>query len=265
MKRIYAMLLCAVLATSLVLPAYASETPSEIEAAGAALRERGIYQGDESGNLQLGRGLNRAELAMILARLDGGVDEDLDWYDWACYFTDVPGWAKGCVGYCVMGGLLKGYGDQRFGASDPVTPNVASTVVLRACGYGSGEEVNWDYKTAASYAVSQGLLSQSTAQAAVITRGELAVLIHRALERRRTVPISMSPRRSPASTGSVRTTGAGRTSPGRPTPPSSPASMTGRSTIPSGRRLWTGGRRTARETAAPTPWCLRITTAKSCR
>ncbi len=72
---------------------------SEIQQAGAILRDRGVYQGDASGNLNLDKGLTRAELAAILTRLEG--ETNPEFYAWAFYFQDVPAWAKPYVGCCV--------------------------------------------------------------------------------------------------------------------------------------------------------------------
>ena len=139
--------------------------------------------GDQNGNLNLGSRLNRAELAVLLTRLRGGVEElqaNVAYYERGCKFTDVPAWAKLYVGYCVRNNLVAGYDALRYGAGDPVTPAAACTVVLRACGVRDGEGSIWNYSTACSYAVSLGWIDESTARADAITRGEMAVLIYRA-------------------------------------------------------------------------------------
>jgi len=181
MKKLHSVLLCAVLALSLACPAFASEPPITPEAAGAILREQGIYQGNGSGDLMLDKGLTRAELAAILTRLHGEGQIDPNHYTWACYFKDVPEWAKPYVGYCVANLLVTGYNETQYGPNDLVTPAMACTVVFRCCGYESGEGSVWTYGTACEHAVSLGLLSQATAQASIITRGEMAVLICQAL------------------------------------------------------------------------------------
>ncbi len=191
-KTLYA-LLCMALVLSLACPAFASEVPLTPEAAGAILRERGIYQGDASGDLMLDKGLSRAELAVLLTRLHGEGEVDPSIYTWACYFTDVPGWARPYVGYCVANLLVSGYDSTRYGPSDPVTPAMACTVVFRCGSYEHGEGSDWTYRTACDYAVSLGLISQSTAQAPIITRGEMAVLICRTLKQNETTPANPEP------------------------------------------------------------------------
>ena len=53
MKRITLIGLCIIISLFMTAPAFAAEQPAEIESAGAYLQERGIYQGDGSGNLML--------------------------------------------------------------------------------------------------------------------------------------------------------------------------------------------------------------------
>lgn len=180
MKRITSFALGIILSLSLSVPAFATEQPAEIEAAGLYLHEQGIYLGDSSGDLMLDKGLTRAEMAAILTRLHGEGEVNPDHYSWACYFTDVPAWAKPYVGYCVANLLVSGYDESHYGPNDMVTPAMACTVILRCCGHGDSENSVWTYSSAGQYAASLGLISQSTAQASIITRGEMAVLISRA-------------------------------------------------------------------------------------
>jgi len=182
-RKILTMALAFALCLGITAPAFAAEDPAEIGTAAAFLRERGIMLGDAKGDMQLERGLSRAELATLLSRLHGGASVNTAIYDWACYFTDVPAWAKPYVGYCVANLLVTGYDETRYGPNDPVSPAMACTVVLRCCGYGDGEGIEWTYATASEHAAGLGLISQSTARAATITRGEVAVLICRALNR----------------------------------------------------------------------------------
>ena len=192
-KKFLAMALACILSLSMAVPALAAEQPEEIEAAGAYLREQGIYQGDNSGNLMLDKGLTRAEMAAVLTRLHGEGEVNPEYYTWACYFTDVPDWAKPYVGYCVASLLVTGYDASHYGPNDPVNPAMACTVVLRCCGYKSGEGSEWNYNTACDYAVNLGLISQSTVQAATISRGEMAVLIYRAQKQGKEPPVKPEP------------------------------------------------------------------------
>ena len=183
MKKTVCALLCAALAVTLACPAFAAEPAAEVNEAGVYLRERGEYQGDSTGSLMLGKGLTRAELAAVITRLHGEGEVNPEHYTWACYFADVPAWAKPYVGYCIANLLVSGYDSSRYGPNDPVNPAMACTVVLRCCGYADGEGSAWSYSTACDYAVSLGLISPSTVQSPTITRGEMAVLIRRALQK----------------------------------------------------------------------------------
>lgn len=193
MKKLCSIFLCSALILSMASPAYAVDNPLSPEEAGAYLHELGIYQGNGTGDLMLDKGLTRAELAVILTRIHGEGDVAPEQYTWACYFTDVPAWAKGYVGYCTAMLLVNGYGNMRFGAGDPVTPAPACTVILRAYGYEAGEGSVWNYNTACSYAVGLGLINQAAVQAAEITRGDMAVLICRAMQKGAAQPAPLPP------------------------------------------------------------------------
>lgn len=191
MKRFTALFLCLAIVLTLPFPVYGAG--DEARQAGEYLRQRGVYEGDTSGDLMLDKHLTRAELAAILTRLHGEGQVDATHYAWACYFADVSGWAKSYVGYCVASLLMKGYDSQRFGPEDPVTPAAACTVTLRACGYEQGEGTDWRYDTACAYASSLGLLPEGAAQASEITRGDMAILLYRALEKPLQKPTGSQP------------------------------------------------------------------------
>lgn len=183
-QRLFSHGVTLLLCLSLACPALAAEVPLTPEAAGAILLEQGIYQGDGSGDLMLDKGLTRAELAAILTRIHGEGVVDPKQYAWACYFTDVPEWAKPYVGYCTANLLVKGYGDQRYGSGDPVTPAAACTVVLRLYGHADNEGSAWAYDTACTYAMGLGLIEEAAVQGPEINRGDMAVLICNAAQKR---------------------------------------------------------------------------------
>lgn len=181
MKKITSALLCVVLMLSLACPALAVGQVPEVETAAAYLKELGILAGDQNGDLRLNDGLTRAHLATILTRLQGNPDHvqaEQAYYISQCQFSDVPEWARLYVGYCYANGLMAGYGGGVFGADDGVTPQAACTVVLR---YLDLPEVTWDYSTACQTALELGLVTPEATAKAEISRGDLAVLLYRAL------------------------------------------------------------------------------------
>ncbi|NBI11495.1 S-layer homology domain-containing protein [Colidextribacter sp. OB.20] len=179
MKRILTLLLCAALTLSLVVPSLAAQ--SEQETAAAWLKENGILTGDQNGNLNLDSSLTRAELAVILTRLSddtGDMGRNAAYYRTICPFTDVPEWAMPYAGYCAEKKLMAGYGNKQFGPNDPVTPAAACTVMLR---YLDCPANQWSYATACDKATELGLLPVEAAAGPSITRGNIAILIYRAL------------------------------------------------------------------------------------
>ena len=180
-KRYVAMMLGLVLVLSLSMPTMAADADEQTRAADRMV-ELGIYKGDQNGNLNLDQGLSRAELAALLTRIRG--DEGLvtgnpSAYAAKCLFTDVPDWAKTYVGYCADNSLMNGYSTTQFGPGDPVTPGQACTVILRHLQY---PETDWSYLTATVKAASVGLVPDSGMEGATITRGNMAIIISRALE-----------------------------------------------------------------------------------
>lgn len=185
MRKLNRLILYVALLFTIICPAHAAQ-PQQIYPAdaGAYLRELGIYRGDHSGNLMLDKNLTRAELAVILARLnddDGEFAAYPDGFAYLCSFSDVPDWARSAVGYCWNRGLIKGFGNGLYGSGDSVTPAAACTVILRVCGYRDTEGVDWNYSTAGAYAVRLGLIDKPMLQHAEITRGDMAVLIYHAM------------------------------------------------------------------------------------
>lgn len=181
MKRILTLLLCTALALSLAVPALAAGVQTEQETAAAWLKENGILTGDQNGNLNLSSGLTRAELAVILTRLSDetkDMDRNAAYYRTICPFTDVPEWAMPFAGYCSEKKLMAGYGNKLFGPNDPVTPAAACTVMLRYLDYPASQ---WTYATACDKVSELGLLPGSASEGPSITRGNISVLIYRAL------------------------------------------------------------------------------------
>ena len=131
--------------------------------------------------MMLSSGLTRAQLAAILTRMTvdwGHLEADKAFYEGQCPFIDVPQWAKCYVGYCYSTGLMMGYATSIFGAYDGVTPAAACTVVLR---YMAIPDTEWDYANAVQTALSMDLITAEASARNEVTRGDLAIMLYRAL------------------------------------------------------------------------------------
>ena len=175
MKKLCLVALSITLAVVLACPALA--TSSEEEIAAEYLKEQGILEGDQNGDMNLASGLTRAQLAAVLTRLNGNqehVQAEQEFYISQCKFPDVPAWARLYVGHCYFNSLMVGYDTGVFGADDGVTPAAACTVVLR---YMDLPDIQWDYNTACQTALDQGLTTAEAVAKTEITRGDLAIML----------------------------------------------------------------------------------------
>ena len=172
----------AMTAALLTGPAQAAESPSPQEIAATRLQAEGLMNGDEHGDLHLDKGLTRAELACLISPIvlnPEHVAWERDYYAKLCTtnFSDVPEWAQVAVGVCASMGVVAGYGDGRFGSDDPVSPQMACTIMLRYL-----ERDGWTYVTACGKAVELGLAQAETLEGATITRGDMALLLTGSLD-----------------------------------------------------------------------------------
>lgn len=117
-------------------------------AAADALYELGLFNGvgnDASGNplYALDRAPTRYEIVTMLVRLLGK-EEEANAQMWNTPFTDVAEWAKPYVGYAYVHGLTNGVDATRFDGSSTATKEQYATLVLRALGYTSGVDFQWN-------------------------------------------------------------------------------------------------------------------------
>lgn len=172
----------AMTAALLTGPAQAAESPSPQEIAATRLQAEGLMNGDEHGDLHLDKGLTRAELACLISPIvlnPEHVAWERDYYAKLCTtnFSDVPEWAQVAVGVCASMDVVAGYGDGRFGSNDPVSPQMACTIMLRYL-----ERDGWTYVTACGKAVELGLAQAETLEGETITRGDMALLLTGSLD-----------------------------------------------------------------------------------
>lgn len=161
MKRVLSLVLALVMVLGTLPMAFAAD-----ETAGEMLQAAGFVAGDENGNLMEENALTRAELAVLVAELNG-VKENAKTYAIAPEFKDVKAddWFGPYVAYAAKEGWFKGDDEGNFNPTATVSDQTMATVMLRALGY----EPAWD--TAVSEAKAMGL-PVDAASASSMTRGE---------------------------------------------------------------------------------------------
>ena len=185
MKKTISLLLCLVMLLGCGATALAAED-SGLQAA-ETLHSLGLFKGtgeDENGApvYALEKTATRAEALVMLIRLLG--EEDAALSSPASHpFTDVPEWADRYVAYAYEKGLTRGVSETNFGTTKNATAQMYLTFVLRALGYSdSGDEPDFTYREAVSYAVKMGLPSGEGDQ---FLRSDMAVISLSALEQPR--------------------------------------------------------------------------------
>ncbi len=189
-KRFPALALCLTLLLCIAAPATADG--SELDDAVRFVTEQKIFEGDDNGNLNLDSGLTRAELAVILTRLEfsqppGDLSE---WEAWGRArfsdpetrynkFSDVPDWALPYIEYCYQMGYMRGVGGNLFDPQGTVNPKMACTVMLRYCRIAV---TDWDYDTSVSKAQALGIAPADGVSGDTILRGTMAVVIHKGIQ-----------------------------------------------------------------------------------
>ena len=116
--------------------------------AAGVLYDLGLFSGvganqDGSPDYDLDRAMTRAEAVTMLVRLLGKEDTAMAG-TWDLPFTDVPDWAAPYVGYAVSRGLTNGVDEGVFGSSARVTATQYLTFLLRALGYSSETDFQWN-------------------------------------------------------------------------------------------------------------------------
>lgn len=156
-------------------------TPQE---AAQSLYELGLFNGtgtDANGNpiFDLDRAPTRHEAVTMLVRLLGK-GEEAENGTWNTPFTDVADWAKPYVGYAYANGLTSGTSATTYSGDAPVTASQYLTFVLRALGYSSGTDFQWDraWELSDSLGITNG---QYNADTTAFTRGDVAIISYNAL------------------------------------------------------------------------------------
>lgn len=145
-RRFLSMLLVGTMLFS--MPITASAASTQAQTAADTLHSLGLFNGtgtDASGKpiYQLDRAATRAEATTMLVRLLGKEDEAKSG-TWSTPFTDVPAWAQPYVGYAYTNKLTTGTSATTFGGSQAISATQYLTLVLRAMGYESGTDFEWN-------------------------------------------------------------------------------------------------------------------------
>lgn len=143
-----AVLLALILALACGMAPAVSAAGSEAVKAADTLNALGLFSGtgtDARGKpiYDLDRAPTRAEAVTMLVRLLGK-ENQAKAGTWTTPFTDVEEWAKPYVGYAYANKLTSGTGATTFGGSSAMTATQYLTLVLRALGYESGTDFQWD-------------------------------------------------------------------------------------------------------------------------
>lgn len=182
-KRLISFILTVVMLFAIVPTAFAAS--DKAVAAANALHELGLFNGtgtDANGNpvYDLDRAPSRHEAVTMLVRLLGKETEAQNG-TWNTPFSDVAEWAKPYVGYAYTNGLTAGTSATTFGGNGTVTAAQYITFVLRALGYESGVDFQWDksWELSDSIGLTNGEYNANTSK---FTRGDVAIISNNALQ-----------------------------------------------------------------------------------
>jgi hypothetical protein len=181
MKRLLLLFLTILLVCAMVPTAFAAS--SDATQAADALYALGLFNGtgtDANGSpiYDLDRTPTRQEAIAMLVRLLGK-EADAAGGTWEIPFTDVADWAKPYVGYAYANGLTSGTSATTFGGSAAVSATQYITFILRALGYESGTDFQWNESWKLSDQL--GITSGQYGTATTFTRGDVAIISYAAL------------------------------------------------------------------------------------
>lgn len=182
MKRVVSIILILGLLCGMG-PAVLASNQEAIDAADA-LYALGLFKGtgtnaDGSPTYELDRAPTRHEAVTMLVRLLGKEEEAITG-TWETPFTDVADWAKPYVGYAYANGLTNGTGKTTFDGELLISVSQYLTFVLRALGYESGKDFEWNkaWELSDSIGVTNGEYNENTD---TFLRSDLAIISYSAL------------------------------------------------------------------------------------
>jgi hypothetical protein len=184
LKRLWRIALAAVLVFGLLPPAgiAASAESSVPEKVLFDLSSFGIIKEDEGGGYDPGRIATRAEFSAILVRALG---MDAWGISTAPLFVDVTpsDWFYHEVSILVLSGIVNGYGDGYFRPDEPVSPEAAAKMLVKALGYDFKAEAVGGYPFGYTVIAAElGLFKGLSLSGASATRGDLFIMLYNSLD-----------------------------------------------------------------------------------
>lgn len=178
-SKLLALGLSALLTLSIALtPAAAAKSADQYAA--EVLYELNLFQGmgtlpDGSPDFSLDTTPTREQAITMLVRLLGK-EAEATGGSYASPFTDVSDWARPYVSYAYRNGLTTGTSTTTFSGSDAATATQYLTFLLRALGYTSGTDFQWDSAWTLTNELMITAPGQYTAATTSFTRGDVAQL-----------------------------------------------------------------------------------------
>lgn len=181
-KKLIGLFMAMVMLCSMMPTAFAAS--DEATAAANELYSMGLFNGtgtDANGNpsFDLDRTPNRHEAVTMLVRLLGK-EAEAKAGTWDIPFTDVAEWAKPYVGYAYAHGLTSGTSATTYSGNNTVTASQYITFVLRALGYDSSTDFQWNkaWELSDKIGLTNGEYNEKTTH---FTRGDLAIISYKSL------------------------------------------------------------------------------------
>jgi len=181
-RRLFILLALVLLLCGTVTTAHAAD--AEAYNAAGVLYDLGLFSGtgtkaDGSPNFDLDRVPTRHEAVTMLVSLLGKKEEAVAG-EWETPFTDVAEWAKPFVGYAYANGLTSGTSATTYGGNELITAPQYLTFVLRALGYETGTDFQWDKSCA--FADGIGLTDGRYQNAKDFLRGDVTIVSRNAMD-----------------------------------------------------------------------------------
>ena len=150
-----------------------------------SLSKLGVVTGYEDGTFGPEKAVTRAEMAALIARIQGYEESAKANANTA--FTDVPSeyWASGYIAQAANQGIVNGYGDGTFGPDDSVKYEQAVTMIMRTLGYDPFAANNGGYPTGYLAAAQRYGVTKNVSNAVAGTdanRGTIAQLLYNAID-----------------------------------------------------------------------------------